>query len=150
MNDETEPEGVTDLRQLISEVHQANGHVSTLSREVKKLRGSNEELKASNARLVTSRRRHRLALILGTIGLLVAFFAVGVALRGLNRQSCVNTRSQHFFAAEQAKVSGQVAGLRELRNSNGDRAKALEGFNKFIDASQHYLDTIGSIRERCR
>lgn len=140
----------SELAQLISEVNQLNGNSAAAAREIKALR-------ESNRRLVTSRRRHRLALVLVAIGLTVDLILTILIVRLFSeqehfnhRQECTNARSQAFFGAEQAKVAGQVAGLRELKNSDGDRAKALEGFNKFIDASQHYLDTIGAIRDRCQ
>jgi hypothetical protein len=146
-----------NLRVLVSEVRQLNGNVSANARQMRALEESNDKLKESNARLVTSRRRHRIALILVALSLavdLVLTILVIHLLReqnGINdRQACVNRRSQSFFAAEHDKVAGQVAGLQELRSADGDRAKALEGFNRFITASQHYLDTIGSIKDRCQ
>lgn len=64
-------------------------------------------------------------------------------------EDCRSARSAAFFAAERAKVAGQVAGLNEIKTADGDRAKATEGFNMFIRASQRYLDTIDRIGGAC-
>lgn len=138
IEDTPDEQDVTDLAQLISEVSQLNNSV----------RATEASLKG----LTRSSGRHRLAIILGAIGLTVDL-GLTVAVFHLldqqsaynDRQTCINGRSARFFDAEHDKVAGQVKGLKEIRGARGDRAKTREGFDQFIAASQHYLDAIANL-----
>lgn len=128
-----------------SDVANLQREVSRLALAAAQLGKDQRMLSGQLAAAVRSVRRMRLMLVvLGLVVLVTAGTAVsGVYL--LRQQHCVNGRSARFFAAEQAKVQGQVDGLTKLRAAGGNRAKALKGFDQFIDASQHYLDTIATL-----
>jgi len=98
----------------------------------------------TNANTVARRRDRRvLAVLIVIVGLLCALVGTGAFL--FKQQQCATDRSQQFFAAEQDKVSGQVAGLKEIKRYPNDPTHVLHGFNHFIDASQHYLDVIAGL-----
>lgn len=112
------------------------------------------ELNAGVAKLASQSRRHRVALVVAFVSIVldvaITLFITYAVHRYNNLQDCRNTRSAAFFNAEIAKVQGQVRGLLEIRNSNGDPAAGSAGFDQFIRASQHYLATIHSIKGACQ
>lgn len=133
----------------------ATADTSALTHEVKALVKATECNEVALNAVVTRMRRHMLALVVSGIGVviglvlstLVVFLFIGQT-RIDGRQQCVNARTAAFLSAERAKVSGQIAGLAELRSAK-TKAEASEGLDHFVTASQHYLDTISAVGDRC-
>jgi len=125
----------------LSEVEELTLAVGDLSEQLKKTSKELAQIKRSNS-------RHRMALIAASIGIVLDLMLSGLFIYQHEKQVCTNNRSQRFFAAEVKKVNGQVEGLQEIKRNPTDPAKVSEGFNQFIDASQHYLDTIHTL-PRC-
>lgn len=103
------------------------------------------EFAGSVAAAVRSVRRQRRGLVAVAAALVGLLIAVTLVIVVNVHQSCTNHRSALFFAAERDKVSGQVAGLDEMQTAGTDRAKALDGFERFKHASEHYLSTIATL-----
>lgn len=153
MSDSTPPQLAKLMTGLI-------GEVRALATAVQDSRETMDALTASNERLgVASKRQRRWIAV--TITGLVADLALSLLfiyqharqgeLNGrfdcqagnLSLRQDYNTRS---FNAEVAKVTGQVEGLKQIRNAT-DRAAARAGFDQFIVASEHYLDVTTALQK---
>lgn len=98
-----------------------------------------------NAAEATS-RRHKVAIIVSAVGLIADLLLSGVFITQHYRQNCVNDRSQAFYRAEYAKVSGQVQGLNLM--TTGTQAAARKGFEQFRTASESYLVGIKDLQKK--
>jgi hypothetical protein len=132
----------SDVQELISEVSYLAKSVKDGGAEVSRLRVAYEQM-------AHALRRQKVALIISIIGLCLDLALSGLFLYQHERQSCTNRRSDAFFKAEFNKVQGQVDGLKELMGANGNQAKAREGLDQFITASQTYLDKIHGFQTQC-
>lgn len=127
---------------------------ATLGAKVDALRVEVAENNRNLHELRVARRRHRLALILTTIGLAMDLALSGLFIYQHVKQDCTNGRAMQFFAAEIRKVNGQIkgenqqlTGLHEMLG--GSHAQVMQGFQDFTDGtatwiaqSRHYLRTI--------
>lgn len=136
---------MSDPTQLLDSVHRLTDWV--------------EDNAAATHRLASSLRRHRVALWLTIVGLVLDLGLSALFIYQHRVQSCQTSQlkfrqtiSQRSFQAEYSKVTGQVKGLRMIQlGSNGaDQAKVLAGFKEFIDASEKYLVQIAAINADVR